>query len=197
MPGVMAVLLIGGSSHVGKSTLAQHLARRLGCSCVCTDYLARHPGRPWRTAPEVVPPHVAEYYLDLGLDEQMASVLAHYRSLRPRIEALIAGGGEGLVLEGSALLPDTDWPTGPDISGLWITSGDDLMAGRIRSESGHAAGDARQQRMIDAFIARTLAFNRLMLDEVSRRQLPHLHIDRDLAIDELAEIALSVAKTMR
>jgi 2-phosphoglycerate kinase len=41
------VILIGGSSHVGKSTLGQSLAAKLGWSYCSTDKLARHPGRPW------------------------------------------------------------------------------------------------------------------------------------------------------
>lgn len=41
------VILIGGSSHAGKSTLAQALAAELGWSYGSTDKRARHPGRPW------------------------------------------------------------------------------------------------------------------------------------------------------
>ena len=193
----MTVLLIGGSSHVGKSTLAQRLADRLSCACLCTDFLARHPGRPWRTPPDVVPPHVADYYLNLGVEEQMASVLAHYRALRPRIEAMIAKPEtKSLVLEGSAVLPEI-LPPGPGVSGVWLTASEDLLAERIRRDSGYVAGDVTQRRMIDAFVTRTVVFNRLILEEVSRRDLPHIRVERDLAIDELAGIALSVAKTTR
>lgn len=39
------VILIGGSSHVGKSTLAQYQAAKLGWNYRSTDKLARHPGR--------------------------------------------------------------------------------------------------------------------------------------------------------
>ncbi len=41
------VILIGGSSHAGKSTLGQAIAAKLGWSYRSTDKLARHPGRPW------------------------------------------------------------------------------------------------------------------------------------------------------
>ena len=138
---------------------------------------------------------MADYYLDLGVEEQMASVLAHYRSLRPRIEAMIAKPEtKSLVLEGSALLPEI-LPSGPGVSGVWITASEDLMAERIRRDSGYVAGDVTQRRMIDAFVTRTVVFNRLILEEVGRRGLPHVRVERDLAIDELAGIALSVAKT--
>lgn len=54
-----------------------------------------------------MPPHVAEHYRSLTVDQLIASVLDHYERLWPRIEELIAvhalGNGAGLVLEGSAL----------------------------------------------------------------------------------------------
>ena len=43
---LIRVLLIGGPSHTGKSTLAETLAAELGWNHVSTDSMARHPGRP-------------------------------------------------------------------------------------------------------------------------------------------------------
>lgn len=105
------VVLIGGTSNVGKSTVAQAVADRLGFECLSTDRLARHPGRPRRTLGREVPVHVAEHYGSLTVDELITSVLDHYERLWPRIEELImahAAEGSaraGLVLEGSALWP--------------------------------------------------------------------------------------------
>ena len=82
MPDVdssLRVVFIGGTSHVGKSTLAESLAARLGWTRISTDTLARHPGRPWRPAPEKVPDHVAEHYLSLSVNELLKDVLRHYR----------------------------------------------------------------------------------------------------------------------
>ena len=83
------VILIGGPSHAGKSTLAQHLSESRGWKVIATDQLARHPGRPWKTPPETVPQPVAEHYLSLLADELLADVLQHYRSLWPTISRLI------------------------------------------------------------------------------------------------------------
>lgn len=44
----MKVILIGGSSHAGKSTVAESLAAKLGWSYLSTDRLAAHPGLPLR-----------------------------------------------------------------------------------------------------------------------------------------------------
>ena len=85
------VLLIGGSSHVGKSTLAESLATLLGWTHVSTDRLARHPGRPWASPPRRVPDDVAEHYLKLSVDELIEDVLRHYEvNVWPKVEAIIA-----------------------------------------------------------------------------------------------------------
>src|ERR1700722_7640133 len=82
------VILIGGTSHSGTSALARHVGVRPGWVHVSTDSLARHPGRPWRDEGEV-PPHVMEHFLNLADEALLDSVLAHYRTMRPTIEALI------------------------------------------------------------------------------------------------------------
>jgi cytidylate kinase len=81
------VVLIGGTSNTGKSTIARTLAERLGYEYASTDLLARHPGHPWRTTEREVPAAVAEHYGSLTVDELIGSVLAHYERLWPRIEA--------------------------------------------------------------------------------------------------------------
>ncbi len=43
---ILIGILIGGTSHAGKSTLAQSLAAKLGWNYLSTDKLARHPGKP-------------------------------------------------------------------------------------------------------------------------------------------------------
>jgi hypothetical protein len=85
------VLLIGGTSHAGKSTLAQAIAERLGWQYRSTDKLARHPGRPWAPEGGAVPDHVADHYRSLSVDELLADVLCHYAgNVWPLARALIA-----------------------------------------------------------------------------------------------------------
>lgn len=70
----LRVVLIGGTSHTGKSTVAKRIAEKIGATCVSTDSLARHPGRPWPAARDV-PPHVVRHYLELGDHALITSVL--------------------------------------------------------------------------------------------------------------------------
>ena len=51
----LRVVLIGGTSNTGKSSVAQVVAERLEFAYRSTDGLARHPGRPWRTPEWEVP----------------------------------------------------------------------------------------------------------------------------------------------
>ena len=63
------VILIGGSSHAGKSPLGLSLAAKFGWSYRSTDKLARHPGRPWVSAnKKAIPEHVAEHYGTLSVE---------------------------------------------------------------------------------------------------------------------------------
>lgn len=196
------VILIGGTSHTGKSTAARALAARLGFSHATTDHLARHPGRPWRTPDREVPPHVAEHYGTLPLDELIGSVLAHYERLWPRIGEIIAehadatGDGPGLVLEGSAL-----WPTRvaglavPRTGAVWFTAADDLLRERMYRDSGHAGATPRERHLIEVFLARTLRFQELMRAEVDRLHLAELPVDRPVDASRTPEATAGAVLT--
>ncbi|KPI20248.1 hypothetical protein OK074_7590 [Actinobacteria bacterium OK074] len=189
------VVLIGGTSHAGKTTVGVEIARRLGYEYRSTDGLARHPGRPWRTeAGGEVPAHVAEHYRTLCTEELITSVLDHYGRLWPRIEELVTGrvyglvtgreyddGGAdalavvpGLVLEGSALWPERVaglLERVPGVAAVWLTADEGALRERIRAGGryGEVAGAERQ--LIDSFAERTVRYQELMREAVDRRGL--------------------------
>jgi len=190
------VILIGGTSNAGKSTLGAHLARRLGWTHTSTDSLARHPGRPWKRQPEEVPPHVAEHYLGLTVEELMVSVLDHYRRIWPLSEALIRHHAEDasagrLVLEGSALWPELAASLrGPGVAAVWLTADAALIEARIRRESLYADADPRGRRMIDAFVARSQSYGAAMAADLARLGLPSVEVGEDMTVEALAEACL-------
>lgn len=172
----LRVVLIGGSSHVGKSTVSDSLAAKLGWSHISTDSLARHPGRPWKTAPEEVPEHVAEHYLCLSVDELIEDVLYHYRTnVWPKIEEIVASrlndtSTTGIVLEGSALLPELVMNLDIDkIVAVWLTASEEVFQKRIRDGSLYRWKSPREQLMIDKFMERTLAYNALLVEAVNQQ----------------------------
>jgi 2-phosphoglycerate kinase len=197
-PGVR-VILIGGPSHAGKSTLAQRLADRLGWAWRSTDTLARHPGRPWPAGGAPVKPQVAEHYLTLSLDELIASVTAHYRgTVWPLAEAIIrqaVAGGEGLVLEGSALWPEDVAALRLDgVGAVWLTASPDLLSARILAGSGHAAADPDGRKMIERFLARAIAFDALVREAAESLGLPILQVTPGASIDQIADKCLGAAR---
>lgn len=186
------VILIGGSSHVGKSTLGASLGARPGWSHISTDSLARHPGRPWSVEPDKVRTHVAEHYLTLSIDELVADVLRHYRSMWSGIEALIARhatdpDADRLVLEGSALWPES--VAALDIKGvaaIWLTTSRDVFQARIKNASRLENKSGRDREMIEKFLARTLRYDEAMMRAVARLALASLDVETASSGDDLA-----------
>lgn len=169
------LILIGGSSHVGKSAVSESLAAALGWDHVSTDSLARHPGRPWKPAPETVPDHVARHYLGLSVDELVEDVLFHYRvNVWPKVEAIIASRSNdtsttGIVLEGSALWPELAAGLEFDkVAAVWLTAKGEIFRQRILAGSLYSSKPSRERKLIDKFLQRTLAYNARMVDAVSR-----------------------------
>ena len=171
----MRVILIGGSSHVGKSTVSESLAAALEWGHVSTDSLARHPGRPWKPALEKVPDDVAKHYLCLPVGELVEDVLRHYRvNVWPKVESIIASHSTdtsttGLVLEGSALWPELVASLDFDrVAAVWLTASEEVFRQRIHGESLYSTKSPRERMMIDKFLERTLAYNARMVDAVNQ-----------------------------
>lgn len=193
------VVLIGGTSHAGKSTVGQVVADRVGFEYRSTDRLARHPGRPWRTPDWDVPAHVAEHYSTLTVDELIASVLEHYERLWPRIQELItqyAAGqraGAGLVLEGSALWPDrVARLTVPHTAAVWLTAEDSVVRARMYEGSRYEEAAAEEQHLIEKFLARTVRYQALMQQAVDSLGLASIDADGGRSPEELADAVLTV-----
>ena len=197
----LRVLLIGGTSNVGKSTVARAVAEQLGFELRSTDKLARHPGRPWNTPDWQVPAHVAEHYGSLTVDELIASVLDHYERLWPRIEDLItahatgSGATAGLVLEGSGL-----WPVRvarlrtPGTAAVWLTADDTVLRARIHASGHYGTATEEERHLMDKFLARTERYQTLMLDAVGELGLDRIDAS-SRSVAELVDTLLATAGT--
>lgn len=166
------VLLIGGTSNVGKSTVARSLAAAAGFECQSTDTLARHPGRPWRTAGREVPPHVVEHYAKLSRADLLRSVLGHYDRLWPTVEALIRWRVADpdlprLVLEGSALWPPRVAPViSRHVAAVWLYADDQVIERRMHEAAGYDELSPADRHLVDQFFARTQDYQHRMLRSV-------------------------------
>ena len=171
------LILIGGTSHVGKSTVARRLAEDLGWNYLSTDQLARHPGRPWKTGDREVPGDVAEHYATLSTPALLDTVLQHYRSnVWPIVDAIVSARLNnpfdlGLVFEGSAILPDQVHAAGyARVSAVWLTAEGDLIAGRVRQSSGYVDLDEPERRLVDAYLGRSLAMDHVLRESAARNE---------------------------
>ena len=190
------MVLIGGSSHSGKSSLAESLAATLGWTHISTDSLARHPGRPWKPAPEQVPDDVAEHYLGLSVDELMTDVLRHYKvNVWPKVETIVASHIEdtptpGVVLEGSALWPNYVTAIDSDrMAALWLTASEEVFRQRIHNTSKYRSKSPRERAMIDKFLGRTLAYDSQMVELANRHGLSLIEVSQS-SLPELADRCL-------
>ena len=190
------VLLIGGASHLGKSSVAQHLSHQLSAKLVSTDKLGRHPGRPWQKRPFVVPAHVAEHFLTLSPDQLIESVLAHRRSMWPTIEEVIRShvesrSREKLVLEGAALLPEIVMTLKVrDVEAVWLIGSDRIQQARIYQDSDYANAEPQAKIMIDKFLQRERLFNKIITDSVLKLQRAYVESSDDLTVDDIAQRCL-------
>jgi len=168
-------ILIGGSSLAGKSSLAAQLGSELGWKTVATDYLARHPGRPWRDDGTQVPSHVVEHFVSLSPEELLEDVLRHYRSLAPRIREIAEedaqSDGSGIVIEGSAVLPELAFELRSAAYSCFLVAKPDVLFSRVMRHAG-AEKEAAQK-----FAARAELMNGFIAAEAKRLELPTFDAD--------------------
>lgn len=198
LPSNLRVILIGGPSNAGKSTLAQSLARKLGCSYRPTDGLGRYPGRPWMTKEGPFPQHLVEHYSSLSVEELFDGVRHHYVSMWPKIRALVTSHAtdlslEPLVLEGSAIWPETVMTLDlENVAAIWVAPSDALLQERIERASGFAEASARDQAIIQKFLGRALLYNQHMRDAIERFGLAALAVDETMTVAESLQRCLEI-----
>ena len=192
------VILIGGSSHAGKTALGKFLAAKLNWSYIATDNLARHPGRPWASTNGTIKDRVAEHYRTLSVESLLKDVLSHYQiNVLPQVKVLVNShtwdlSTECLIIEGSALYPcfvadliDNS------VRAIWLVGSDRTIQTRIYRESNFYNVDKDKQYLVQKFCARTLLYNKRMQEEVKRLGLTSINVD-SATVDELVDRCLKL-----
>ena len=182
------VLLLGGTSHSGKTSLAERIAAKPGWVLQSTDKLAKHPGRPWKSGSFTPPPHVQQHYQSLNVEALLDDVIRHYNRLWPMIEKIIADHIDSaapeqhsLVIEGSAL-----WPTNvlkfnsTHARAFWLEVSPEVTQQRIYANSDYENSPVEGKYLVDKFLQRTLKFDNHMKAQLGKHK-NLLLTDRDLA----------------
>ena len=185
MSAILSTILISGTSHVGKSTLAGLLSQKLHCEALSTDSLARHPGRPWPG----IPAPVEEYYAQLSAETIHWFLKVHHQNIWPLVRGLIdskTGTGDTVIFEGAALRPEFIAPLlGGTVSGVFLHAENDFLSDRMRAHAGYDDATAGQRRIMDAFIERSLRENTEMLASARQHHMPIIDIANPDALDSL------------
>ena len=191
------VILIGGPSFAGKSTLAHYLSLKLGWCHKLTDKLARHPGRPWRTKTHTVPEHVGEHYLSLSIDELLENVLRHYKmNVWPDAKAIVTSHStdvstDKIIMEGSALWPESvvtlDFQ---NVAAIWLTAENDFIERKIHDASQYVTLSPHEKTIVDKFLWRNQLYNERMMDAINRLGLLSIDVEASSSMDELSDKAL-------
>lgn len=177
-------LLISGTSHTGKSTLASLVGETLGWDVLSTDQMGRHPGRPWPK----VPPHIAEYYSCLSAKTIYQFLLHHHENMWPNIQRLILENHDKevpFVLEGSALRPEY---IATQISNktavVCLYSDRDFLRGRMHKQSCYDLLGESHQSIVDRFIDRSLRDNDKNLSAARSHGLPCIDVRDADAVEQ-------------
>lgn len=182
------MILIGGSSHAGKSTLAQYLAAKLDWNYLSTDKLARHPGKPWiQDNKKIIPNHVIEHYKNLSAEALFLDVLSHYeKNVLPQVEFIIRSQ-ESLIIEGSAIYPGLveNLVRENGVKAIWLTAGDRLFQNRIYVKSNFDNLGNDEKYLIQKFLQRTLLYNKRMMESVKQLGLIYIDVASTSTLDEL------------
>ncbi|MEM5477136.1 hypothetical protein [Pacificibacter sp. AS14] len=157
-------ILIGGASHVGKSTLAKALGEALGWEVFSTDQMARHPGRPWPKTR----PHVAEFYNSLSPESIFTFLLHHHDNMWPGIQRFLSDqhdAGNPYILEGSALRPEflSKLPAN-QYARIFLTAPATFIEQRVRVNSGYVKLSSDMRSVVDAFVERSIRDNTSMIE---------------------------------
>ena len=194
----MGVILMGGSSHTGKSTVARAMGKRLSCSFLSTDSLARHPGRPWKPNPADIPPHVVEHYATLPVEALFDDVLRHYRGVWSIVQDIIAmvlqdPFYDGLIIEGSAIWPGFVANSSlQHTQALWLTADNDLFQERIYRESDYVQKSEPEKALIDKFTQRSQYFNQKMMVVIQEQNLQSIKVSDAMSPQQIAQTAIEL-----
>jgi 2-phosphoglycerate kinase len=193
------VILIGGTSGVGKTTTARSLAARLGWEHVSTDRMARHPGRPWTDSPyDPVPEHVLAHYRMLSVDQLVAEQLRHYERLWPTVAELATThatdpAAARLIIEGSGILPDgVAALDAREIAAVWLTAEPALLSARIREVSRFDEAPEVERALVRAFTGRTLGYERIVMAAVRHHRFPVVAVRPDTTVEALVDRCIAL-----
>ena len=147
--------------------------------------MGRHPGRPWPK----VKPFIGEFFGKLSAETVFQFLLIHHQNMWRYVEPLIqkqVSEDKGFVFEGCALRPEYIAPLlGESLQAVCLTADDAFITDRIHASSAFETLSAEHQRIVSAFIDRSLRDNALQVEKAAEFGIPCIDVGDPSALQSL------------
>lgn len=190
------VMLIGGSSRTGKSTIAAYLSLKTGHACISTDDI----GAIVQTITGIdslAGLNYLDYYTGAAKNQLIEDMQAYHCALLAPINTLIqrhAANDAPLIIEGYALYPkDVSELPGDQVGRVWLVADQKLLKRRVLENRAffRKAGDKR--KVAENYLYRSLWHNKTIYEQCRFFNQPFVLVqndDYDTITSQVAEVLL-------
>ncbi len=194
------VILIGGAPGVGKTTLGRSLAIKLGITSLTIDDLMTatravttpesHPGLHVMSVVNYI-----EYFTMSSVDKLKADATVHHDATWPAVEKVIryhaSSWGSSIVIDGWALRPGRVAQLDlANVTSYWLVADPAVLEERERKNIDFIRNSPDPERMLKNFLARSLWYNELVMDQATELEQNILHQNGETAVDQLCHEVL-------
>jgi 2-phosphoglycerate kinase len=195
------VILIGGTSGAGKTTLGRSLAIKLGITSL-TIYDLMVATRAV-TTPESHPGlHIMStgdsigYFTNTPPEKLIADARMQHEATWPAVEKVIrshaADWGSPIVIDGWAMHPGWVDSLGlENVRSFWLVTEPAVLEARERKNTDFFGNSSDPETMLRNFMNRSYWYNDLVMAEATSLNLKVLKQDGNISVDTLCETVLS------
>lgn len=191
------VILVGGAPGSGKTTLATALGTQLEISSFSMDDLVIAALAV--TQPETHPDLYAldlepDYFMTHSTDQLIVDANKQHDATRPIFERIVGvhlRRGSAMVMDGWFFRPSwvaqLQWN---NLGAVWIVTDDDVLETRERKNVDWLNRFSDPERVLQNFLGRSRWYNNLVREEATRHQMPILHQNGTVSVEDLCAMAL-------
>ena len=194
------IVLIGGVSGAGKTTLGRALAKKLDAISLTADDLALAARAV--TTPETHPdlhrmniPNAANYFTDSTVQKLIDDAEAQHEAVWPAIERVIQVRSKekhSMVIDGWFMHPS--WVAAldhPNVHSFWLVAERHVLYQREQTLSHMLGKSSDHDRMLHIFLGRSYWYNDLINKEATEYNMNILRQDGTVTLEDLCTKVIS------